>query len=348
MPTDGNQGILAPHGRTVLKFQETRSSGRVDMDKSLEALATLLLAFNSPVHRQSGTHARHLPVANSFPRVSRQFTNRLKTQLGETWKRSGDPQAAATLKASSPLMKALKPTNGALAVSVEFSAPPGDPIADLPLRMLSKQMRTNNAAAVLTADLNAIGIFAAEQKKAKSDYPGPIPVIFTGDVAQAADAVNSGASAVVLDPKDLDRAKELDVEVLWHVSNADQVGPIVEAGHGDAFLAAGSAALDIMPALPEDSVLVASIDSMQANNTEVSTGRGLAAKGVKSLLLRDACVGDDEDLEYIRFAIGGIKSKASQTFRIGGLTGSTNGHYGTGIFKKDEVRQWDRTKASTE
>jgi len=64
----------------------------------------------------------------------------------------------------------------------------------------------------------------------------------------------------------------------------------------------------------------------------------------RSLLLRRACVGDEEDLPYAKFAVGGLTSKMSSTFKIDGLTGSANGHFGTsgGGLRQGVVKAWKR------
>jgi hypothetical protein len=58
------------------------------------------------------------------------------------------------------------------------------------------------------------------------------------------------------------------------------------------------------------------------------------------VMIRRACVGDSEDLEYAQFLVGGLTSKASSEFKFTGLTGSTNGHFG-GIQANGTVK-WKR------
>ncbi len=54
-----------------------------------------------------------------------------------------------------------------------------------------------------------------------------------------------------------------------------------------------------------------------------------ASKKVHGLLIENACVGDEEDIKYTCFAVNSITKKSSSTFAMTGLTGSTNGHFGT-------------------
>ena len=63
---------------------------------------------------------------------------------------------------------------------------------------------------------------------------------------------------------------------------------------------------------------------------------------VHSVLLHKAIVGDNEDISYAQFVISGITKKKSSTFKISGLTGSTNGHFG-GVESKTSTT-WLRQK----
>jgi hypothetical protein len=83
--------------------------------------------------------------------------------------------------------------------------------------------------------------------------------------------------------------------------------------------------------------------AMQADNAEIAMGRELAAAGCKAVLVQEACVGDSEDLHYTDFCIKGLTSKASSEFKITGMTGHVNGHFGTGLFDKATgVTNWAR------
>ena len=81
--------------------------------------------------------------------------------------------------------------------------------------------------------------------------------------------------------------------------------------------------------LPKSVVTIAPLPSMLPENSEVALGKHYATSlGISSLLLEGACVGDEEDTKYTAFAIDGINKKASSSFSMTGLTGSTNGHFG--------------------
>jgi len=259
-----------------------------------------------------------------------------------------------TKKAASPVKTALKKRSGAQTVSIEYVAP-SDPSnvasidagevagdgrrtvelsADERLARLSGELRGGRegslAAAIWTSDLPSLGVIAKEQSTAKGDFPGPCPVIFSGDAADAEAAVAAGATGVVLSASDLEQGKALGVEIIWAVSSETEVEAIVadDAAPEDAFLLSGPDPTTLKAAIPSAAVAVAAVDAMQADDAEVQAGRDLVGAGCKALLVRGACVGDSEDVIYSKFAIKELTSKRSSTFAIDGHTGSTNGHFG--------------------
>jgi hypothetical protein len=46
--------------------------------------------------------------------------------------------------------------------------------------------------------------------------------------------------------------------------------------------------------------------------------------GIHSILVQNAIVGDGEDLEYARYVVAGMTSKASSEFKMSTMTGSTS------------------------
>ena len=233
-------------------------------------------------------------------------------------------------------IKTLSPKSKALTVSVEYTGN----LDDLALAQLSSSLRKVDAATLWTPSVASVAALYKEQDTAKGDFPGPCPVIFNGDSASVPEAIAAGASAVVLSTVDLQMAALINanVDVLWRISSHDDVLRVVDAGLGEAagFVLDGSWALELgfmRPTFPADAVVVAKFEAMQAENGEIRSGRALASEvdgNIRSLLLSGACVGDDEDLQYSRFAIAQLRSKMSSEFRIDGLTGAANGHFGTG------------------
>ncbi|KAI2510385.1 hypothetical protein MHU86_3958 [Fragilaria crotonensis] len=217
------------------------------------------------------------------------------------------------------ITSALKKASKTLAVAVGYNGPPH--ASDGDLSTLSMQIRKVNAAALVTSDLAAATAFVVEQAMAKGNFPGPCPVIYSGDDIEG--AIQAGVDAVIVDAS---RVVE-GIGVIRKVSSPAEVEGITG---GTAYLidAGCENLVDIISAIPAGSVVVASVKSMQNDNAELQQGKELRALGVTSVLLEDACVGDGEDVEYTSFAINGLTKKKSSTFNMSGLTGSTNGHFG--------------------
>jgi hypothetical protein len=234
-----------------------------------------------------------------------------------------------------PVTRALKKMRG-VSVSAEYNPP----LPDLPtasqLELLSLGLRKGNCATLWTPCIDAVSIFAEEQKSARGDFPGPCPVVYNGDAEHLQAAVDAGAMAVVLDAAHLNAGLDRfdGIEIIWRVTDASEVSAVLEAGRdSDAFCFAASdpAAEGILAALPDATLSVATLEVMQEDDAEIACGKQLAeGANCRSLLLQKACVGDDEDVEYTRYAIEGLTSKASSTFKIDGMTGAVNGHFGTG------------------
>jgi hypothetical protein len=152
------------------------------------------------------------------------------------------------------------------------------------------------------------------------------------------------------------------VDVICRVENIHHVKQALDSGYEYAFLISGNAVCDtssdsddnnsddsnsediqllkILSAIPQGAVILASLDAMQKNSLEITRGKeviGVVASTststsnnkIHGLIIENACVGDNEDLKYTNFVVGGLTKKASSTFEMTGLTGSTNGHFGT-------------------
>lgn len=271
-----------------------------------------------------------------------------------------------------PVTNALKKRSGALTVSVEY-IPCNDDVACIDageiagagrrtialdpaerLSRLSAALRGGreaggDAAAIWTSDLQAVRAFSKEQSTAKGDFPGPCPVVFNGDSAHADTAIADGAAAVVLRAEELETAKALQgVEVIWRVESQSDIETIVadEAAPENCFLVDGPHAASLVEVLPAGAIAVAELMAMQDDDAEITVGRELAAAGCKALLLRDACVGDAEDLPYTKFAIRALTSKKSSAFAIDGHTGAVNGHFGGPSTRQASPEGgWERKKA---
>lgn len=246
---------------------------------------------------------------------------------------------------------ALFPRSGALTVAAELRLG-ANALTSAEIALLSMKLRRDcNVAALWSDAVPTLAEVCKEQATAATDFPGPLPVVFAGAASEVGMAVAAGASAVVLAPANA-AAEALGVDVLWRVSSAAEVAAVADAGHGSGtFLVDGEGADvgDILGAIPPEAAAVVAISAMQAGNEEVSLGRRLAAAGCRSLLVRGACVGDDEDVAYTRFVVGGLTSKMSSKFKIDGATGAANGHFGTsgGSLLRDSKTNWRRQRERT-
>ena len=231
------------------------------------------------------------------------------------------------------LRSALVSPGKAVSVSIEYSG------AAEAIDELSQELRKAKAAAIWCDDVDAVKCFAAEQATAKGDFPGPLPVVYTG--ADRQNAMDAGAAAVVADA-----GEDVSVApVIWRVTADNAADAASSAGSEDAFLFDAAETAEIIAALPAKAVAVASVTAMQEDEAEVEAGRACRDAGAAGVLLQGACVGDDEDIKYARHAVGLLRSKRSSSFAMDGFTGSTNGHFGTSYGGADKPKAWKRQLA---
>jgi hypothetical protein len=235
-------------------------------------------------------------------------------------------------------------------------------LSNMDMEILSQELRKAKASSIFTSDLNVVNELANEQKTAFGNFPGPCPIIYNGDVNFWMDAVEKGAAAVVIDSMTLVGSGDNDnnvydsivknddhnqVDIICRVENIDQVQNVLDKGIHYAFMIPSShvdiqTLKDMLKVIPKESVIIYSLQAMQKNNSEITlgkeamslssnsdTGNDTIYSKVSGLLLENACVGDEEDIKYTSFAVSSLTKKASSTFAMTGLTGSTNGHFGT-------------------
>ena len=232
------------------------------------------------------------------------------------------------------LRSALVSPGKAVSVSIEYSGA-ADAIDEL-----SQELRKAKAAAIWCDDVDAVKCFAAEQATAKGDFPGPLPVVYTG--ADRQNAMDAGAAAVVADA-----GEDVSVApVIWRVTADNAADAAVAADESDAYLFDAEETAAVVAALPAKAVAVASIAAMQEDEAEVEAGRACRDAGAAGVLLQGACVGDDEDIKYARHAVGLLRSKRSSSFAMDGFTGSTNGHFGTSYGGANKPKAWKRQQVA--
>ena len=248
---------------------------------------------------------------------------------------SAEPSAEAA-----QLKLALQKSSKMLTVGVEYAS---EALSPNGMAILSMQLRQNKASAIWTANVQAIQEFAKEQQSARGNFPGPMPIIYTGIEVEA--AIAAGATAVTLSVGELSVETGL-ADVVYTVSSLQDVESILVAtdNTAQAFLFQGISAEDLPPiisTLAPGTLCIASVDAMLPSGAEVEQAKALKDSGIHSVLVRQACVGDAEDVEYTQFLVGGMTSKASSAFKFSGLTGSTNGHFGG--FQASGTVKWQRT-----
>ena len=233
------------------------------------------------------------------------------------------------------LRQALVSPGKAVSVSIEYTGTNVASIDDL-----SMELRKAKAATVWCDDVAAVKCFAAEQATAKGDFPGPLPIVYTG--ADRQNAMDAGAAAVVADA-----GEDVSVApVIWRVTADNAADAASSASPEDAFLFDAAETADVVAALPAKAVAVASVAAMQEDEAEVEAGRACRDAGAAGVLLQGACVGDDEDIKYARHAVGLLRSKRSSSFAMDGFTGSTNGHFGTSYGGADKPKAWKRQQVA--
>jgi len=263
---------------------------------------------------------------------------------------------------AAPVLKSLlKKPSKVLTVGVEYSPEEsGDNGEEGSLEILSMKLRQQAKVSFIgCSDIASIKQYSAEQETARGNFPGPVPIIFLGDNI-ASDSLSelseAGASAVVVDAGSdetvsvAESASSTGLETIWKVSTVEQAQQVLESTNdrADVFLLDDPSVISqITQTLPKSSLSIAVVhDPMQEDGAEIETGKTFKSMGCASVLVKKACVGDNEDIDYASFLVSGLTSKASSEFKFSGLTGSTNGHFG-GIQSNSSVK-WDRTRLSRE
>ena len=274
---------------------------------------------------------------------------------------------------TAPMLKSLlKKPSKVLTVGVEYSPQrPDDLGEDRPeenLDVFSMKLRQQaKVSFIVCSDLPTIKLLSAEQETAKGNFPGPVPIVYDGELSPSSTSSlevvsEAGASAIVIDAGTHDAlmlaesASSTGLETIWKVTTVEEAKQVLESTNelADVFLLdirvddnddAMTKISGIIEALPKTCMSIATLhDPMQEDGAEIETGKELKSMGCASVFVKKACVGDQEDIDYSSFVVSGLTSKASKEFKFSGLTGSTNGHFG-GIQSNSSVK-WERTRLS--
>lgn len=199
--------------------------------------------------------------------------------------------AAATTESSGimsdSLSSILKKASKTLAVVLDVNAPD---LTQTPeeLATVSMQLRQIKVSAIATSDVPTAKGLVDEQASAKGNFPGPCPVIYDG--TDPISAMEAGVTAVVVPPSSTADLKGLDV--IYKVSSVEEVMSVPK--ECNAFLVDTDNTEninDVLTAIPSNSVIIASVTSMQEENNELAMAKELKDGGVTTLLMKSAIVG---------------------------------------------------------
>lgn len=221
------------------------------------------------------------------------------------------------------------------------------------MEILSQELRKAKSSSIWTSDLDALHHFSKEQSTAKGNFPGPCPVVFTGNDIEG--AIERGATAVLLNAGDEHKLESNSkVDIIYKVRTIKEMDDLIASGFDYAFLLSESMDEDtlekVLASAPKTSVLIASVPSMQEESAEIPVAKKISTLSSESgtkisgVLMCEACVGDAEDLKYVHFLTEHINKKSSNSFSMTGLTGSTNGHFGSELSGGDKSAIWRRGK----
>jgi hypothetical protein len=219
--------------------------------------------------------------------------------------------ASSAALSENSLVPILKKTSKTLSVILEIN---GQNMDSASISTRSMQLRQLKSSALWTSDLRTALECVKEQASAAGSFPGPCPVLYSGTETEA--AIQGGVSAVVCAIND-----EVSNNEITRIYSVDQMidGTNLQNLNPSIFLVdSASVNLDhFLKQVPQGSVVIASVDSMQPNNAELGV-KALQAKGVHAILVKNAVVGDNEDLEYSSFVVDGLVKKKSSTFNMSG------------------------------
>lgn len=233
---------------------------------------------------------------------------------------------------NSSIQTALQKMRG-VSISVELN--PSSSLTNMELEILSQELRKAKANSIFIKDVSVLKEVSKEQELAKGNFPGPVPCVFMGSKDDYNLAVENGASAIVVSVKDLDTMGDISVDVIVAVDTLQDVKNALDMGYDYSFLLS---AIDeelvnsILDVVPKSCTIIASLDAMQKDSAEILQAKELASlksaesnAKVSGIFMKDACVGDSEDLKYTSFIVEGVSKKSSSTFAMTGLTGGKSG-----------------------
>ena len=204
-------------------------------------------------------------------------------------------------------------------------------------RGLSNLIRHSKAAALVVTlsdddiySKEALLAFSDEQKSALGEFPGPVPIVRGGatSMRHVAEAAAWGCSGVLLEVDELGveaasklaaGAKLLGLETIAQCgASTDSVAAAASCDTGIVCVT-GSRDIESMcaarKAIPKEAVAVASIER-DDENREVPASKELLSSGYSAVLVKDALLGDPQDIEYAPWLLAEAMSKKSSVIHL--------------------------------
>ena len=228
---------------------------------------------------------------------------------------NGLSSSASTKRGAAPCLKALlKKPSKVLTVGVEVSSGCALSSSNTELSILSMQLRKSKVSFIVCSQSEIVKELVREQESARGNFPGPVPIIYNGPDTKS--AVANGAQAIIL-PVNADITS--DCETIWRIETKEDAESIQDTAEAFFLDAEESDVSAILTILPSDSLCIAALNPMQVDSEEIEQGKQFKKEGFASVFVKNACVGDAEDLPYAHYLVDGLTNKASSEFKFSGL-----------------------------
>ena len=216
---------------------------------------------------------------------------------------------SAPIDGSAAMIKSiLKKPSKVLTVGLEYI---GNNLSNTEINTLSMQLRKSKVSFIVCSQSEIVKELVSEQESARGNFPGPVPIIYNGPDTKS--AVANGAQAIIL-PVNADITS--DCETIWRIETKEDAGSIQDTAEACFLDTEESNVSDILTILPSDSLCIAALNPMQVDSEEIEQGKQFKKAGFASVFVKNACVGDAEDLPYAQYLVDGLTSKASSEYKF--------------------------------
>ena len=247
--------------------------------------------------------------------------------------------SAAAAPRAGKLERAIKKKSGAFASLIEFCVEEG---SKQDVEDVSRACRMGKAAAIVLdvgvalagRDRETTLQVIAEQARAKGNFPGPCPLVIRHcalvDPLQVAEVHALGASALMLPSAALSAdgaallsaAAALGLEVVVEVDDEGALAAAREAGARIMCVrGVGSLeeALALRKKIPAECAALVAVPAQQDNEDELSDVGEAKGAGFDGVVLMEAVIEAENDLEYCICILPAIQSKKSSTFAFAAI-----------------------------